>query len=371
MGPFRLAHAAAEDGLRAAEACARDLAGGASGPAVGFVYATDVVAADLARMVARLTEATGVEAWVGSVGIGICAGTEAYFDRPALAAMIVPVPEDSYRLVPNLSDSLDELPSDRRAWIDAATPPFGILHADPGNPKVPALIEALARETSGFLVGGLTSSRGASAQVAGQVTSGGLSGVLFSSRIPVATGLSQGCAPLGPVHVVSDCVDNVLIGLDGRPALEVLCRDLGGVAPDKLAQLAGDVHAALMVEGSDTGDYMVRTLVGADADRGWLAIGESVRPGTRVLFVRRDPASAADDLKSMLAGLKGRLAGPPRGGVYVSCIARGPHMFGAPGAEMAMVQDALGPLPVVGFYAGGEISNGRLYGYTGVLTLFL
>ena len=36
-----------------------------------------------------------------------------------------------------------------------------------------------------------------------------------------------------------------------------------------------------------------------------------------------------------------------------------------------MIQDLLGDFPLVGFFANGEIYNGRIYGYTGVLTLFL
>jgi small ligand-binding sensory domain FIST len=46
-------------------------------------------------------------------------------------------------------------------------------------------------------------------------------------------------------------------------------------------------------------------------------------------------------------------------------------MFGEEGKEMSMIQDQLGDFPVVGFFGNGEISNNRLYGYTGVLALFL
>ena len=41
--------------------------------------------------------------------------------------------------------------------------------------------------------------------------------------------------------------------------------------------------------------------------------------------------------------------------------------------EMCVVLEAdraLGDVPLAGFYANGEISHNRLYGYTGVLTLF-
>jgi small ligand-binding sensory domain FIST len=36
-----------------------------------------------------------------------------------------------------------------------------------------------------------------------------------------------------------------------------------------------------------------------------------------------------------------------------------------------MIEAALGPVPLVGFFTNGEIYRDRLYGYTGVLTLFL
>ena len=205
----------------------------------------------------------------------------------------------------------------------------------------------------------------------GGVTGGGVSGILFAPEVDVVTRLSQGCVPVAGSHVVSDCVDNVLIGLDGRPALDVFKDDIGAQSTQDLGRLAGSVHVAITVEGSDTGDYMVRNLVGIDPARGWLAIGDQVRPGQRIVFVRRDPASAEGDLLAMLETIKRRAAKPLRGGLYVSCVARGPNMFGAVGRESAIIRDALGDVPVVGFFANGEISNNRLYGYTGVLTLFL
>jgi small ligand-binding sensory domain FIST len=58
------------------------------------------------------------------------------------------------------------------------------------------------------------------------------------------------------------------------------------------------------------------------------------------------------------------------GAVYVSCAGRGGPHFGGPSAEMQIVRHALGDVPLVGFFAGGEIARHHLYGYTGVLTVF-
>jgi small ligand-binding sensory domain FIST len=58
------------------------------------------------------------------------------------------------------------------------------------------------------------------------------------------------------------------------------------------------------------------------------------------------------------------------GAIYVSCTGRGGGHFGAPSAELALVRHALGDVPLVGFFAAGEIARHHLYGYTGVLTVF-
>jgi small ligand-binding sensory domain FIST len=72
----------------------------------------------------------------------------------------------------------------------------------------------------------------------------------------------------------------------------------------------------------------------------------------------------------MLSGLRSRLAGPPRGGIYVSCLGRGASLFGEHSEELRQVRDELGTFPLVGLYANGEVFRDRLFGYTGVLTLF-
>ena len=163
----------------------------------------------------------------------------------------------------------------------------------------------------------------------------------------------------------------MIVGIDGRGALDVFKEDIGDVLARDLNRVAGYIHAAFPIEGSDTGDYLVRNLVGIDPEHGWLAVGGDIKPGERILFVRRDPQSAEEDLVSMVTKLKKRLPGDPKGGVYYSCIARGPNMFGTEGREAEIIHDILGDFPLIGFYANGEISNDRLYGYTGVIALFM
>ena len=85
---FALGHAADEDWAASVESCLRCLGDGPFGDGPGFVYATDRMADHLADIVQGLRDGTGVEHWVGCLGMGISAGGEEYFDRPALAAMV-------------------------------------------------------------------------------------------------------------------------------------------------------------------------------------------------------------------------------------------------------------------------------------------
>ena len=380
MTPFRFSHSDAEDWAGIAKSLAKGLevdktgdgvTGGEEESLLGFLYVTDVIAEDLGSILTYLRQTTGIEDWVGTVGIGICASGVEYFDRPAAVAMVAGLPKESYFVFSTLGKGSEDLTDEGKAWIENTSPPFGVIHGDPNNRDAAGLIEDLGLRTSGFLVGGLTASRGAHSQIAGQVTDGGISGVMFSPAVEVATGLSQGCRPVGESHVVSDSLDNVIIGLDGENALDVFKSDVGELLARDLGRAAGYIHAAFPIEGSDTGDYLVRNLVGIDPERGWLAVGEEVQAGDRVMFVRRDPKSAEEDLTSMIEGLKSRLPGPPRGGLYFSCVARGPNLFGDEGKELSLIRNLMGNIPLVGFFGNGEISNNRLYGHTGVLALFL
>jgi small ligand-binding sensory domain FIST len=89
-----------------------------------------------------------------------------------------------------------------------------------------------------------------------------------------------------------------------------------------------------------------------------------------LLFCRRDPESARRDMNRMVRQLAGRLNGPPKAGLYVSCVARGAALFGDAGVETGLIRETFGEFPLIGFFANGEISRDRLYGHTGVLTLF-
>jgi small ligand-binding sensory domain FIST len=341
---FAFAHAAGADWRACVQQCLPRL--GRPGAGLGFAYFTDALVDDAPKILDALQSASGVEDWIGTVGTGVVATGVEYQDGPALAVMVAEVKD--YAVFSG------------RAPLKRGSH-WAVVHADPTAPDVTGLVADMAAKVStGYLVGGLSSSRSGTVQLANGVLTGGLSGAAFGASVPVATRLTQGCVPISGRLRVTEAEENIIATLDGRPALEVLEEVVGG---RRLQLLVG-----LPVPGSDTGDYTARNLIGADPKTGVIAIGDVAEPGSELFFCKRDGDAARQDLARIAAELKESAPGA-RGALYYSCVARGEHMFGARGAELELVQRALGKLPLVGFFCNGEISSNRLYGYTGVLTV--
>ena len=339
---------------------------------LGFLYASDLFAPSLPGILAALRSATGIRDWSGTVGVGVCATGREYLGKPALAVLAADLPQGSYTLLPVIRGEEDLRHHADRFDLAGRPAAFGVVHGDPRNALIGELLGQVAQRTlTGFLTGGLSSSRFQTSQISGEICEGGLSGVLFSQELGVITGLTQGVSPLAGKYLITDCQDNILIALDRRPALDVFEEAIGDALARDLRRAAGEIFVGLPVAGSDTADYKVRPIVAIDPKNRLLAIGESVHSGDALLFGRRDSQAAVTDMRRMLKGLGSRLAGTPKGGLYFSCLGRGEGLFGPDSAELRLISAALGDFPLAGFYANGEISHNRLYGYTGVLTLFI
>jgi len=363
MNTFKLAHASDASWQTALTDCLQQLGEIPKEANLGFVYVTDHFAADFAAIHRQLKQQTGVPHWSGTIGHAICCTGKEYYEQPAMVILLTDFPDDSFYLV----QSPEQLPATPNAGLQ-----FAVVHGDPRNGQLPGLLEKFAAKLGdAYLVGGLTSSSSYYYQLADEISESQLSAVIFSDQVAVVSGLSQGCSPIGPVHRLTECEGNYAVSLDQRPALDVLKEDIGEILARDLKRIDGYIFAGFPLSGSDTGDYLVRNLIGVDPDSGVLAISEYLQTDSPIMFCRRDGRTAVADLERMLGHVKQRLTGPPRGGLYFSCLGRGQHMFGSISREMELIQAQLGDVPLVGFYANGEIAGQNLYSYTGVLTLFL
>jgi small ligand-binding sensory domain FIST len=369
---FRFAAAQHSDPEALAAALAERLGAteGGAGTAFGLLYLSDSMARHGAAVLAALRTATGIEHWVGCAGTALIGGRQEFYEAPAAVALAGALPAGDFRVVGGPVLSFEALRAQLDGFLAPDQPGRLVLHADPGFAGLEELLTRIDRETAWFCTGGVGSGQGEAVQFADTVVAGGVSGLALRETVALAARHTQGCSPLPGQHRLTETWRNIIVKLDERPALPVFREAIGEVLARDLRRALGYIHIGLPIPGSDTGDYRVRNIIGIDLDRDLLAVGEMLTQGGTILFVRRDGQAAREDLERMLAEIRAQCAGGIRGGLYVSCLGRGRHQFGDEGAELAIVQDALGDVPLVGFFANGEIFANRLYGYTGVLTLF-
>lgn len=392
----------------------------AAAPGLGVLYITDHYAPAAQDILDHLgAELPEVTDWVGTVGVGICASNVEYFDEPALAVMLCDLSPDQYRVFSGVAP----LPAAQGGG--GFTAHTALLHADGGTPDVAELIVEMAERTAGhFVFGGLASSRTVAVQFARSsrgamagsgragaqgVFQGGMSGVAFGQDVALLTRVTQGVRPVAPTHRVTAADGHVVLALDGEPALDVLLDDLS-IALDRPREASDRLRRTLvglaLPDAVDTGagapvprrfadpfgdDALVRHLIGLDPGRRGIAVAEQVAPGMQLVFCERHAQAARADLMRICTEIREELEpqdapapwGRDRaaalaplsrgmvGAIYVSCAGRGGPHFGDPSAELQIVHQALGDVPLVGFFAGGEIAYQRLYGYTGILTVFV
>jgi small ligand-binding sensory domain FIST len=385
---FLHAHAADRDWRVALAECQRQLEmqfaarqaapGGAAPLTLGWCYLSDYYAPAAEGMLAALQERWSGVAWVGTAGMGVCASGVEYIDEPAVVLMAAALPRGAFRLF-----------SGRQPLHSASprfTPHTALVHAEGSTPDIQDLVHELSDLTdTGYLFGGLSSARNRTLHIADAVFSGGLSGVLFGPEVGLISRLTQGCQPIGPARTITRAAHNLLFELDGEPALDCVLRDLGlerdvpvetlkGVLSATLVGLSTGSEDAATRPGSFGTDTLVRHLLGMDVQHRVLALADVAEAGMRLAFCTRNPAAARADLVRMATEIRAELesgrSGRAMGALYISCSGRGGPHFGAPHAELQTVRNTLGDLPLAGFFAGGEIARDRLYGYTGVLTVF-
>jgi small ligand-binding sensory domain FIST len=393
----------------------------AAAPPLGLLYFTDHYAQEAQELLAHLRqELPMVSDWAGTVGVGIAANNVEYFDEPALAVMLCDLPREHYRVFSGVAPL---------ASSAAFKPHSALVHADGQTPDLAELLSELSKRTaSGYLFGGLAASRNHVPQIALNagnalegVFSGGMSGVAFSESVALVSRVTQGCQPIrlpqghaaegkaAKPHRITKSDRHVVLELDGDAALDVLLDELGITLsdPQRAVQSLRQTFVGLTQsddaplslarsQGRFGSDTRVRHLVGLDPLRRGIAVADYTPEGSELTFCERNKEAARRDLMRICAEIREELETVEAfnainsiafradsmpasdrfssknivGAIYVSCAGRGGPHFGGDSAEMHIIRHALGDVPLVGFFAGGEIAHQHVYGYTGVLTVF-
>jgi small ligand-binding sensory domain FIST len=112
---------------------------------------------------------------------------------------------------------------------------------------------------------------------------------------------------------------------------------------------------------------------GADRNNGALATGGLMRVGQTVQFHIRDAVTADEDLRHLLEQYR-QSHSTSRAALLFSCNGRGSRMFPDPNHDALTIQQCLGPLPLAGFFAQGELGpvgkKNYIHGFTASVALF-
>lgn len=320
---------------------------------------------------------------VGVSAQGVVEGDREIEQGPALSVIAARLP--GVELVPFvlMNETWAEAAADAAAFARAAPGAEGaelvLLFGDPFSLDVERVLRAFDRHRPGTrLVGGLASAGGrprSNAMILNDWVSpeGGVA-VALRGALRADVVVSQGCRPIGPPLQVTRAVQNVLVELDGQPALERAEQVLQALTPAERDSLRFGLYVGrpLREDAAGPGDYLIRNLLGADRGRGVLAIADLPREREHVRLHVRDAASARQDLELLLAPQE--FDSRAAGALLFACNGRGAGFYDAPDGDVGPLQRALGGrVPAAGMFCAGELGpvGGRnfLHGHTASIAI--
>lgn len=260
-------------------------------------------------------------------------------------------------------------------WPDTHAEDLTVVLADPYSYPMTEVLGRIGAQRPGHVVtGGLvTAGPSRTALVLDdRVHEDGAVGVVIRGTA-VRSVVSQGCRPVGEPLTITAGERNRVLELGGEPAVDRLREvlDNAGVEDRALLQRGG-LHIGLVAEevrdDYDTGDFVIRGVLGVDAEEGALTIGDLARVGRTVQFQVRDARSAHDDLVARVQDVDGAA-----GGLLFSCNGRGRRLFGHPDHDIEVVAERVGGA-VAGAFCAGEIgpvgARSYVHGFTASIAAF-
>ena len=259
-----------------------------------------------------------------------------------------------------------------------------ILIGDPASMETEDVLKRLdAAYPNAPKIGGLVSgveSEGQAALFLGdRRIDRGLVGLAISGPIELQTVVAQGCRPIGEPMIITRCKDSIIYELNvGRPvdALQKLYEKL---EPRDQELCRHSLFVGVEMSGHSHsyghGDFVIRGLAGLEPNGGAMAVHGHFGNYQVVQFHLRDARASAQDLEQRLLRLqRSGAALDASGALLFSCLGRGQGLYGVPNHDSDLFCKHLGPLPLGGFFANGEIGpvGGQtfLHGYTSVFGIF-
>jgi len=206
----------------------------------------------------------------------------------------------------------------------------------------------------------------------------GAIGVVVRGGPRIRSVVSQGCRPIGIHYLVTKAEENIVYGLGGTPPIERLRELLRTLSERDQRLLKSGLHLGIVMnEYQDTfarGDFLISNVMGTRSDDGAIAIGNLVRVGQTVQFHVRDADTADEDLVQLLEQDRTANSNPPQAALLFSCNGRGTRLFPEQNHDAGTIQELVGPIPLAGFFAQGELGpvgcKNYIHGFTASVAVF-
>lgn len=180
---------------------------------------------------------------------------------------------------------------------------------------------------------------------------------LYGQDLLLSNGSEGGWRPFGPARKVTKADHNVLLELDGKPALRLYKQYLGERARELPASGLSYPFAVLRPDRTTSG--MIRSTLAIDPVREALILAGDVKEGVQVCLMHADTDALTQGAAQAAAeALRTHPGGEQESGcvMAVSCVGR-KYVYGFDVDEEveAVVDSFLPNTPVCGFYSYGEI----------------
>ena len=272
--------------------------------------------------------------------------------------------------------------------------PDGLADANPSRSVIFLLGDPFTFPTDNFLdqinethgglkaMGGMASAAQGPGQnrllVGDRIVKEGAVGVLLKGPVGIRSIVSQGCRPIGRPLVITKAQENIILELSGRPPLFHLQQLWQELKPEDQQLFQHGLHVGRVIneyqDKFQRGDFLVRNVLGVDQTSGALAITDLIRVGQTIQFHVRDAATADEDLHALLQMDLAAHEKRPTGALLFTCNGRGTKLFGEPHHDARTIRQEMGPIPLGGFFAAGELGpvGGKnfIHGFTASVVLF-
>lgn len=354
---------------------------------LAFVFASPQHLNALADLLPEVQKRLDVPTLIGCTGGGVIGDRREIEHRPAFSMLIASLPGVSitpFHIDQTDVENISETYWQERLALSGDDDPTFMLFPDPYTIDAQKLLDSFNAEYPlRPVLGGLASGGQAASSCAlflnGDVVRGAV-GLGLTGNFSIRTVVSQGCKPVGEPQIITRCENQIIHEFGGKPALEVIQAMLEALPPAEQRLARGALLMGRVIDeykdSFERGDFLIRTLMGADPQSGAIAVGDTFRAGQTVQLHVRDATTAREDLHALMDSLAPDLGdeSPARGVLLFSCNGRGAHLYGETDHDSRVITETTGDVPLAGFFCNGEIgpigNTNFLHGFTASIGIF-